>query len=179
MLKILGYTKTGISSREIVKACNNNIYSGFLPALKLALGIEANVEEECVHLKHSVEQLLLCVGAFLAVKGNSVAIRTLKEKEKWLKDELGLEFYKFVEDLDVKSLVQLLAPTSSDAGLAFMLYSLANGDTDLARGYALLCSRACESKLLSRLFREAHDSCCDVSDERFKLALLKLFHYHI
>jgi hypothetical protein len=184
MLKILGYTKTGIGSREIVEAFNNDIRSRFLPALKLALGIEANVEEECAHLEHSVKQLLLCVDAFLAVKGNSVAIRMLKEK--WLKDELGLEFYlrfyKFVEDLDVKSLVQLLAPTSSAACLAFMLYSLANGDTDLARRHALLGllgSISIESILLSRLFREAHDSCCNTGDERFKLALLKLFYFHI
>jgi hypothetical protein len=180
MLKILGYTKIEISSREIVNAFNDDIRSRFLPALKLALGIEASVEKECVHLEHSVKQLLLCVDAFLAVKGNSVAIRMLKEK--WLKDELGLEFYlefyKFVEDLDVKSLVQLLAPTFSDAVLAFMLYSLANGDTDLARRHALLGSIAVDM-LLSRLFREAHDSCCNTGDEKFKLALLKLFYYHI
>jgi len=181
MLKILGYTKIEISSREIVKAFNDDIRSRFLPALKLALGIEANVEKECVRLEHSVKQLLLCVDAFLAVKGNSVAIRMLKEK--WLKDELGLEFYlefyKFVEDLDVKSLVQLLAPISSVAVLAFMLYSLANGDTDLARRHALLGSIVVKGMLLRRLFREAHDSCCNTGDEKFKLALLKLFHYHI
>jgi energy-coupling factor transporter ATP-binding protein EcfA2 len=181
MLKILGYTKTGIGSREIVKAFNNDIHSVFLPALKLALGIEANVEKECVHLEHSVKQLLLCVDAFLAVKGNSVAIRMLKEK--WLKDELGLEFYlrfyKFVEDLDVKSLVQLLAPASSAAGLAFMLYSLANSDTDLARRHALLLGSIAIGMPSSRLFREAHDFCCNTGDEKFKLALLKLFYYHI
>jgi len=176
MLKILGYTKTGISSREIVKAFNDDISSRFLPALKLALGIEADVEKECAHLEHSVKQLLLCVDAFLAVKGNSVAIKMLKE---WLMDERGLEFYKLVEDLDGKSLVQLLAPKTSNAQLAFMLYSLANGDTDLARGYALLGSIDYKSKPLSRLFEEPQKHCCDVSDERFKLALLKLFYYHI
>ena len=90
-------------------------------------------------------------------------------------------FISLWEDLDVKSLVQLLAPTPSDACLAFMLYSLANGDTDLARRHALLGSiRArVENMLLSRLFREAYDSCCNTGDEKFKSALLKLLYYHI
>jgi tetratricopeptide (TPR) repeat protein len=181
MLRILGYTKIEISSREIVNAFNDDIRSRFLPALKLALGIEANVEKECVHLEHSVKQLLLCVDAFLAVKGNSVAIRMLKE---WLMDELGLEFYlefyKFVEDLDVKSLVQFLVPKTSVAQLAFTLYSLINDDMSLARRYTLLSSLSrTENKLLSRLFREAKDFCCNTSDEKFKLTLLKLFYYHI
>jgi KaiC/GvpD/RAD55 family RecA-like ATPase len=175
MLKILGYTKIEISSREIVEAFNNSIDPWLLPALKLALGIEADVEE-CARLVDRDKQV--CESAFKAVKGDSKAIRMLKE---WLTNVLGSELYKFVEDLDGKSLVQLLASITSDARLAFMLYSLANGDTDLARRHALLGSiRArVENMLLSRLFREAHDSCCNTGDEKFKLALLKLFHYHI
>jgi len=90
-------------------------------------------------------------------------------------------FISLWEDLDGKSLVQLLAPIPSNACLAFTLYSLANGDTDLARRHALLGSiRArVENMLLSRLFREAYDSCCNTGDEKFKSALLKLFYYHI
>jgi len=67
------------------------------------------------------------------------------------------------------------------APLAFMLYSLINGDTDLAKGHALLGSVEAKrkSKLLSKLFKEAHDSCCNTGDDKFKLALLKLFYYHI
>jgi hypothetical protein len=176
MLKILGYTKTGISSREIVDAYRDYIYSQFLPALKLVLGIEAS-HEECARPEHSAKELLTCVDAFLAIKGNTVAMGMLKKR---LMEELCLEFYKFVEDLDVKSLVQLLAPITSVAQLAFMLYSLINGDMDLARRHALLGSISfrVKSELLSRLFREAHDSCCNTGDEKFKLALLKLFYYH-
>jgi tetratricopeptide (TPR) repeat protein len=155
MLKILGYTRTEISSREIVDAYSVSIYPQFLPALKLALGIEADHDE-------------------LAVKGIEVAIRF----KDWVRHR-QYEVYERVKDLDAKLLVQLLAPKTSKARLAFMLYSLANGDTDLARIHALLGSMEAESELLSRLFREAHDSCCDIGDEGFKLALLKLFYYHI
>jgi hypothetical protein len=154
MLKILGYTKTGISSREIVDAYSDSIYSQFLPALKLALGIKADHDE-------------------LAVKGIEVAIRF----KDWVRHRQS-EVYERVKDLDAKLLVQLLAPKNSEARLAFMLYSLANGDTDLAKGHALLGSIGV-SKLLSRLFKEAHDSCCNTGDDKFKLALLKLFYYHI
>jgi hypothetical protein len=161
-----------MNSREIVNAFNDDIRSWFLPALKLALGIEASVKE-CSPLMDGDK--LKCVVAFEAVKGDSRAIKMLKE---WLMNELGSELYKFVEDLDGKSLVQLLASIPSNTCLAFMFYSLANGDTDLARRHALLSSRDCESMLLSRLFEESQKYCCDISDEGFKLALLKLFYYH-
>jgi hypothetical protein len=178
MLEILGYTKTGISSREIVDAYSDSIYSPFLPALKLALGIEAN-HDECE--QNDVEKLSVCVYAFLAVKGNEVAMDRLKD---WVQHRLGPEFYERVKDLDAKLLVQLLAPIISDAHLAFMLYSLINGNMDLARRHALKSSNWAErkSKLLSKLFKEAYDSYCDIGDEKFKkfkLALLKLFYYHI
>jgi tetratricopeptide (TPR) repeat protein len=175
MIKILGYTETGISSREIVDAYSYSIYSPFLPALKLALGIEAD-HDEC---EQHDEELSVCVDAFLAIKGNEVvAMDRLKD---WVLRRLGSEFYERVKGLDAKLLVQLLAPRTSDAQLAFMLYSLINGDIDLARRLALEGSISFRvmSELLGRLFREAYDSCCNTGDERFKLALLKLFYYHI
>jgi hypothetical protein len=154
MLKILDYTRTEISSREIVDAYSDSTYPQFLPALKLVLGIEADHDK-------------------LAVKGIEVAIRF----KDWVRHS-QYEVYERVKDLDAKLLVQLLAPKNSEARLAFMLYSLANGDTDLARIHALLGSREAESELLSRLFKEAYDSCCNTGDEGFKLALLKLFYYY-
>jgi hypothetical protein len=173
MLKILGYTRTEISSREIIDEYSVSTYSQFLPALKLALGIEADHDECRRH--DDEEELSVCVDAFLAVKGIEVAMDRLKD---WVRHRLGSEFYERVKDLDAKLLVQLLAPTTSDARLAFMLYSLINGDTDLARRHALLGSME-YVKLPSRLFKEAYDSCCNTGDEGFKLALLKLFYLHI
>jgi hypothetical protein len=173
MLKILGYTRTEISSREIIDAYSDSTYPQFLPALKLALGIEADHNECEQH--DDEEELSVCVYAFLAVKGNKEAMNRLKD---WVWYRLGSEFYERVKDLDAKLLVQLLAPINSAARSAFMLYSLINGDTDLARGHSLLGSMEHE-KPLSMLFREAYDSCCDIGDEGFKLALLKLFYFHI
>jgi flagellin-specific chaperone FliS len=176
MLRILGYKEIGISFGEIVDAYSDSIYPPFLPALKLALGIEADHDECEQH--DDEEELSVCVDAFLAVKGIGVAMYWLKD---WVRHRLGSEFYERVKDLDAKLLVQLLAPISSGARLAFMLYSLINGNMDLARRYALLGSIEVkrESRLLSRLFEEAHGSCCNTDDGSFKLALLKLFYYHI
>jgi hypothetical protein len=65
-----------MNSREIVNAFNDDIRSWFLPALKLALGIEASVKE-CSPLMDGDK--LKCVVAFEAVKGDSRAIKMLKE----------------------------------------------------------------------------------------------------
>jgi hypothetical protein len=175
MLRILGYKKIEISFREIISTYIDSIFSWCLPALKLILGVEADVEEECARLEYDPRQL--CEDAFLAIKGNEVAAERLK---KWALRRWGLEFYKLVEDLNGKLLVQLLAFRTSDAMFAFILYSLINGNMDLARRCLLGGSIVyrVRGRLFSRLFREAHDSCCDVSDEKFKLALLKLFYYH-
>jgi hypothetical protein len=89
-----------------------------------------------------------------------------------------------ISSREIVEAFNIIPSRTSGAPLAFMLYSLINGNMDLAKGYALLGSidYSTESKLLSRLFREAYDSCCDIGDEKFKkfkLALLKLFYYHI
>jgi hypothetical protein len=86
-----------------------------------------------------------------------------------------------ISSREIVEAFNIIPSRTSGAPLAFMLYSLINGNMDLAKGYALLGSidYSTESKLLSRLFREAYDSCCNTDDEMFKLALLKLFYYHI
>jgi hypothetical protein len=56
-----------------------------------------------------------------------------------------------------------------------MLWALVNGDEELARAHAKLASIVYEEKLPRRLFREA----AEAQGERFDLALLKLFYYHI
>jgi len=68
-----------------------------------------------------------------------------------------------------------LAPATSLASFTLMLWALVNGDEELARAHAKLASIIYEGKLLRRLFREA----AEAQGERFELALLKLFYYHI
>ena len=80
-----------------------------------------------------------------------------------------------MEERDTGAVVQLLAPATSLAYFTLMLWALVNGDEELARAHAKLASIVYEEKLPRRLFREA----AEAQGERFKLALLKLFYYHI
>jgi hypothetical protein len=140
-----------------------------------------------------------CVDFVLAVKGNSTAVKQLREwlindfhklisEEKvlgWLKgfgfdaESLINEFKGLVNGLDGKSLAQLIAPTSSMARLALMLHALVNGNEELAKAHALIGTvETTGSKLLSRLFLETYKECCDLNDE-FRRAIAKLFFYHV
>jgi len=117
---------------------------------------------------------------YSAVKGNITAITQLRE---WLINafrevlivrlnsfrELGVdidtvfnEFRGLVNGLDGKSLVRLIAPISSMARLALMLYALINGDEKLAKAHALYGAVDVGEKLPTRLFLEAYRACCDL-----------------
>jgi len=127
-------------------------YSEFLPALMVALGIAKPEDGIKLCEEFNDED---CVDFVLAVKGNSAAVKRLRE---WLINafqkvlnvrlnsfkELGVdidtvlsEFRGLVNELDGKSLVQLIAPTNSMARLALMLHALINGDERLAKAHAL------------------------------------------
>ena len=96
-------------------------------------------------------------------------------------DKLFDEFEMLVGRLDGKSLVQLLAPGTSMALLALMLYALINGDEKLAKAHALYETVTSSGKLLSRLFLDVYRACgkgCDLGNEDLRQAITKLFLYH-
>jgi len=135
----------------------------------------------------------------LAVKGNSAAVKQLRERlidafhKRILEGEvvdllerlnfnvksLINEFEGLVDGLDGKSLAQLIAPGDSRASLAFMLYALINGNEELAKAHALYETVVTTSKLLTRLFLKAYKECCDLKSEGFRRAIAKLFFYHV
>jgi hypothetical protein len=213
--------KLGINSWELINAFGSDIYMyiEFLPALRVALGI-AKPEDEtavCKLIKDSMKRRD-CRGAVLAAVDDSDAIWWLrweliynfyerileKERSGWLR-ELGFdanvlisEFGKLVGRLDGKSLVQLIAPETSIARLALMLYALVNGNEKLAKAHALMGTTdliresefiswfwfismiISKSKLLTRLFLEAHRACCDLKNsEEFRRAVARLFFFHV
>jgi hypothetical protein len=67
----------------------------------------------------------------------------------------------------------------SSAHLTYMLYALINGNEKLAKAHALYGAIYSYSKLLGRLFLEAYRACCDLESESFRLAIARLFFYHI
>jgi energy-coupling factor transporter ATP-binding protein EcfA2 len=84
----------------------------------------------------------------------------------------------------IDALVQLNAPSNPIAQLALMLHSLINGNKELPKAYALegavsIAKQLPTGKLPTRLFLEAYKECCDLESESFRLALARLFFYHI
>jgi len=86
---------------------------------------------------------------------------------------------RLVSGLNNRSLVQLIAPSTSMAQLALMLHALINGDEKLARALAFFGAIYSSSKLHRRLFLEAYKECCDLRSESFRLAIARLFFLHV
>ncbi|MFP3297343.1 MAG: hypothetical protein RXN78_07120, partial [Vulcanisaeta sp.] len=179
--------KLSVKPEELIDAYGSEMHSEFLPALIVALGIAK--PEDGIKLCEEVNDVD-CVGSVLAAKGNSAALEQLRKRlidkfGKRLIDKFGVdtdrlfdEFMKLVYGLDGKSLAQLLAIRSSMAQLALMLHALINGNKELAKALAL-DGAIYYSKLLRRLFLEAYRACCDLESESFRLAIARLFFYHI
>ena len=80
---------------------------------------------------------------------------------------------------DGKTLVEVLTPISPAAQLAFMLLAAVAGRVDAVRLHGLWGSVAYGEPLARRLFRAVYENCGDLNSEGCRLALLKLYYYHI
>ena len=195
--------KLSVNPEELIETFNYGVGPEFLPALMVALGIVK--PEDGIKLCEEFNDEG-CVDFVLAVKGNSAAVKQLRE---WLIDafhklisegevvdllerlnfnvkSLINEFEGSVDGLDGKSLVQLIAPANSLAHLALMLRALINGDEELAKAHALIEAVRTTEKLLRRLFLEAYRACrdlgsegCDLKNDEFRRAVAGLFFYHV
>jgi hypothetical protein len=183
---------------ELIKAFNE-IDSEFLPALMTAFGVIK--PEDGIKL---CEGFIGddCIDSVLAAKGNSAAVKRLRERlinafyerisegkvvdllKRLSFDAKSLfdEFRGLVYGLDGKSLTQLIVPGNSMALLALILYALINGDEKLAKAYALIGGVAILNKLPIRLFLDVYKACekgCDLGNEDLRQAITKLFLYYI
>jgi len=190
--------KLSINSWELIDAFRYEMKDGFQPALRVALG-SAKLELEvtmCWSFLDSTKRRT-CKHAISVATNDNVTVSRLRKqlinrfwrllsKRLGLLKELGVdadvlfnEFRGLVNGLDGKSLVQLIAPTNSGAQLALMLHALINGNKELAKAHALYRAIYYSSKLLGRLFLEVYKECCDLGSESFRLAIAKLFFYHV
>jgi hypothetical protein len=195
LLERLGVEVEKPKAREVAEALRNDIDQVYRPAFNLLMGLPEGAPEECSEIEDE-ESALACRTAVAAVLGDGKAAGTLKTSflellgeivGYWLKElaqgseereaveRFHRELQAFVEERDTGDVVQLYAPIGSFATLVLMLWALSNGDEELARAHAKLASIIYEGKLLRRLFRKA----AEAQGERFELALLKLFYYHI
>jgi hypothetical protein len=185
-----------VESRELIETFKGEIND--LPALMVAFGIVRH--DYGVAMCTSINDLAegaACMHAVFAAVNNDTAVVRLREQSidtfrKFLIGKLSLlkelgadvdalfnEFKGLVNGLDGKSLVQLIAPISSMAGLALMLHALVNGNEKLAKAHALYGAANVDKKLLTRLYLEAYRACCDLGSESFRRAIAKLFFYHV
>jgi hypothetical protein len=186
--------KLSVNPGELIDAFGPYMRSEFLPALMVALGITK--PEDGIKLCEKINDEY-CVDFVLAVKGDSAAVKLLRELlinvfQRVLNvrlnsfKELGIdidtvlsEFRGLVSGLDGKSLAQLIAPTNSMAQLALMLHALINGDERLAKAHALYGAVDLGGKLFTRLFLEAYGACCDPNNDEFRRAIARLFFLHV
>ncbi len=190
--------KLSVNPEELIRTfiATGKVDIEFLPALMVAFGV-SNLEEGVESCGKFINTH--CIDYVLAVKGNSSAVKDLREmlinnfyaqiseekvmdllKEPGFNSKLLFdEFWDLVNELDGKSLVQLIAPRTSAAQFAFMLYALINGDEKLAKAHALRGAVGFASRLSTRLFLEAYNVCCDLNSEQFRRAVAKLFFFHV
>jgi len=189
-----------VAPLELIEAFKDQIDREFLPALMVTFGLvkPEDVGGVCESIEDSTKKRT-CMGAVLIAKGNGVAVERLRWElidvfRESLIEEFGLfkgfgvnvdklfdGFMELMGGLDGKSLVQLLAPTTSTALLAFMLYALINGDEKLAKAHALDGAVKFSAKLSTRLFLDVYRACekgCDLNNKDLRQAVTKLFIYH-
>jgi hypothetical protein len=107
--------------------------------------------------------------------GNRIAAEMLRS----VIEKVVPEARPLLDKVDGRTLVEVLAPEYSPAQLAFMLLAAVEGRADAVRLHGLLGSAGFKEPLLRRLFRAVYENCGDLNSERCRLALLKLYYYHI
>jgi tetratricopeptide (TPR) repeat protein len=181
--------KLSVNPEELIDGFGSHMYSKSLPALRVALNIAK--PEDGIKLCEEFNDVV-CIDSVLAVKGNSVAVKQLRERvinafnafNNSLKgfgfdvESLINKFRGMVSGLDDRSLVQLIAPSTSMARLALMLHALISGNKELAKALALDGAISSTSELLGRLFLEVYKECCDLGKDEFRLAIARLFFFH-
>jgi hypothetical protein len=180
--------KLSVEPKELIDILKPHMHSELLPALMVAFGVIKPEDE--IKLCEGEVFINVCTDFVLVAKGNSAAVEQLRERvinvfHNSLKglsfdvESLINEFRGLVNGFDGKSLVQLIAPTTSMAWLALMLHALINGDEKLAKALALMGAVYTTVKLSTRLFLEAYDACCDLKSESFRRAIASLFFLHV
>jgi len=179
--------KLSVNPEELIDAFGYDMLHNSLPALRVAFKMIS--PEDGIKLCEELNDIV-CIDFVLAVKGNSVVVKQLRE---WVIDAFNNslkgfgfdvkplinKFRGLVSGLDGRSLVQLIAPSNSMARLALILHALINGNKELAKALTLDEAASVSEKLSTRLLLEAYKACCDLGKDEFRLALARLFFLHV
>jgi tetratricopeptide (TPR) repeat protein len=176
MLRLFG-VREGAKLEEVVEAFEPQLLPEFWPALLMLAGRLQRDEahKECDELSNAqLSMAELCVDAVAAAAGNRVATERLRSVTK----KIVPETHPLLGKADGRTLVEVLAPRSSQARLAFMLLAAVEGRVDAVRLHGLLGSARSMEPLFRRLFRAVYESCSDLNSEGCRMALVKLYYLH-
>jgi energy-coupling factor transporter ATP-binding protein EcfA2 len=172
MLKLLGVGE-GAKLEEVVDVFEPWLSLDHLPALWLLAGHLQ--KDEALEICRRLPKSEACVDAVMSVAGDQEAAEKSKLETKSetpparpLRDET-------VE----RTLVEVRATTSSLVRLAFMLLAAVEGRTKAVRIHSLLGSLAYLGTIGQLLFNAVYENCGDLNSEGCRMALLKLYYYHI
>jgi hypothetical protein len=177
MLRLFGVGE-GARQEEVVDVFEQELSPEFLPALWLLAGRlqRDKVPDECNRLSNAqLSKAEVCDIIVAAAAGNRAAAEMLRS----VIEKVVPEAHQLMEKVDGRTLVEVLAPEYSWAQLAFMLLAAVEGRADAVRLHGLWGSARSKELLAQRLFRAVYENCGDLNSEGCRLALLKLYYYHI
>jgi hypothetical protein len=177
MLRLFG-VGDGARLKEVVDVFEQELSPEFLPALWLLAGHlqRDKVPDECNRLSNAqLSKAEVCDIIVAAAAGNRAAAEMLRS----VIEKVVPEAHQLMEKVDGRTLVEVLAPIHSQALLAFMLLAAVEGMADAVRLHGLWGSAAYKGTVLQPLFRAVYENCGDLNSEGCRLALLKLYYYHI
>jgi len=184
MLRLFGVGE-GAKLEEVVDTFGPKLSPEYLPALWMLAGrLQKNQAlEECTILSELGDCVFIectklfnpddCVIAVMAAADDRAAIDRLK-----LFIEKVVPKARQLPEVDGRTLVEVLAPRSSQAWLALMLLAAVEGRADTVRLHGLLGSAAFMGSIFRHLFCSVCKNCGDLNSESCRLALLKLYYIH-
>ena len=177
MLKLLGVGE-GARQVEVMEMFEPPLLPEFWPALSMLASRLQRDEalEECAKISNAQPlKAEVCINAVAAAAGNRVAAERLRSEI----ERVVPEARPLLDKADGRTLVEVLAPEYSHTRLAFMLLAAVEGRADTVRLHGLLGSARFKEPPLRRLFRAVYESCSDLNGEGCRMALLKLYYYHL
>jgi adenylate kinase family enzyme/phosphoglycolate phosphatase-like HAD superfamily hydrolase len=172
----------GAKLYEIVYVFEPRLLPEFRPALlMLASRLQRDKAlEKCEQLPNAQQsKARVCVNAVYAAAGGQMATHRLKSSIEEVLPNIGKvmqEAHRLLNEVDGRSLVEVLAPGDSQTQTAFMLLAAVEGRAKAVRLHGLLGSAKFNEPLSRRLFRAVYKNCGKLNSEECKMALLKLYY---
>jgi hypothetical protein len=177
MLRFLGVGE-GAKLEEVVDVFKSLFLPEFQPALSMLAGRLQRDEahKECGKLfSAKPSEAKRCDIIVATAAGDRVAAEILRS----VIEKVAPEARPLLDRADGKTLVEVLAPIYSSAQLAFMLLAAVEGRADAVRLHGPWGTVQSKKSLLLRLSRAVYENCGDLDSEGCRMALLKLYYYHI